>query len=60
MPRGNKNDRRCYTCQYWTGSRKVVSPQFIDYSSGSATCNKTGQNKPAWTSCPEHRKSYDF
>ena len=62
MAKGSKNDRKCYTCQYWEGcSVRVVSPNFIEYNqSERATCNLTGQTRPAWASCNQHEKNYRF
>lgn len=60
--KASKTFRQCCTCQYWNGcSVRVVSPNFIEYeSSETATCNKTGHTRPAWSSCKDHEKRWDF
>lgn len=62
MPIGNKNDRKCYTCRYWTGcSVRVTGLNFVEYNqSEQATCNLTGHKRSAWTSCSNHEKRLDF
>lgn len=61
MGLGNKKDKKCYTCRYWTGCVRVKSPQFVEYPDGqNAKCNLTGHNRPAWTSCKNYEKRLDF
>lgn len=62
MGLGNKKDKKCYTCRYWTGCVRVKSQQFVEYPDGQndAKCNLTGHKRPAWTSCSDHEKRWDF
>lgn len=62
MPIGNKKDKKCYTCRYWTGSSvRVTGVNFVEYNqSERATCNKTGNCRSAWTSCKDHERRFDF
>jgi len=62
MAKGSKTARNCYTCRYWTGTVRVVSPNFVEYPDrqDNAQCNLTGQKRPAWTHCKDHEKRWDF
>lgn len=56
-----KSARKCATCRYWCGRIRVADLHNIKCDqSQTATCNLTGQNRKAWTSCSEHESRYDF
>lgn len=60
---GNKNDRICATCQYWSGKEQatVKSARFYEISRDAVgVCNLTGFTRKYNLRCRDHEKRYDF